>query len=189
MPTATDEYRSELQATASTVRFLEIPRRRYLMVDGTARPGEQEFRDAIACLYPVAYTLHFALKRKGVDAPVGALEGLYAVGDEAPAWRLLLPVPEAAGDSDVKAAIEEVRAKKHPALIDRLRCEAWEEGAVAQTLHVGPYDAETATVDRVRAAIAERGLEPRGWHHEIYISDPNRTAPARLKTLLRQPVA
>src|SRR5690348_8208917 len=69
------DYRDEITAPAGRVRFLGVPKRRYLMVEGTARPAEQGFRDAIGTLYPVAYTLHFALKKRGVDAPVGALEG------------------------------------------------------------------------------------------------------------------
>lgn len=198
------DYHAELTAPTAAVRFLEIPKRRYLMIDGTAKPGEQEFSDSIASLYPVAYTLHFALKRKGVVAPVGALEGLYWIGKPGPitveqfkaltehratwTWRLMLPVPDAAIDQDIRLAIDEVRAKKQPPLLGRLRCQAWEEGKVAQTMHVGPYDAETATIEELHRAIEGRGLRLHGCHHEIYISDPNRTKPERLKTLLRQPV-
>ena len=199
------DYHHELAARADEVRFLEIPSRLYLMIEGSARPGEQGFADAIAALYPVAHTLHFALKQRGVEAPVGALEGLYWVDEPGPitveefedltgsrarwSWRLLLPVPAPASKRDVAAAIAEVRAKKRPALLDGVRCEAWEEGRVAQVMHVGPYDAEAPTVERLHHAIEARGLHRRGCHHEIYISDPRRTKPERMKTLIRQPVA
>jgi hypothetical protein len=198
------DYRAELTAPASGVRFLEIPERRYLMVDGTARPGEDGFGGAISTLYTVAYTLHFALKRKGIDAPVGAMSGLYWIGREGPitasqfedlaarhaswTWRLMLPVPDEATERDVAAAVDEARAKKRPPLIDELRWKAWHEGRVAQTMHVGPYSAERPSIERLHAAIEKDGFRLRGCHHEIYISDPNRTRPERMKTLIRQPV-
>ena len=198
------DYRQQITARSDRVRWLAIPERRCLMIDGTAAPGDPGFRDAIATLYPVAYTLHFALKRKGIEAPVGALEGLYWIDQPGPitaaqfaaspdartrwTWRLMLPVPLQATDDDYRAAIEAVVAKQSPPLLARLRCESWEEGPVAQLMHVGPYDAETPTIERLHHAIADAGFAARGCHHEIYISDPNRTAPEKLKTLIRQPV-
>ena len=196
--------RDLLAAKAGRVRFLAVPERRYLMIDGSGAPGDQQFRDAFAALYPVAYTLHFALKRRGATARVGALEGLYWFGEPGPLaadafasaqrdpsawrWRLLLPVPAEATDDEVRLAFEEVRSKKSPPALELLRCEAWEEGRLAQVLHVGPYAAEPTTVALLHEAIASAGLRPRGCHHEIYISDPSRTAPERLRTVIRQPV-
>jgi hypothetical protein len=197
------DYRQEITAHPDRVRIIIIPERRYLMIDGQGPPGAQPFADAIGSLYPVAYTLHFAFRRRGIEAPVGALEFLAWEGEPGPIepsrfvpggeriawqWRLMLPVPQAASDSDIAAAIEQVRAKKSPPLIDRVRCETWQEGLVAQIMHVGPYQAEAPTIAALRQAIEERGLRPRGCHHEIYISDPNRTAPERLKTVIRHPV-
>ncbi|HET7339543.1 MAG TPA: GyrI-like domain-containing protein [Candidatus Dormibacteraeota bacterium] len=197
------DYRNEITAPVGRVRFLDVPKRRYLMIEGTAKPGEQGFRDAIGTLYPVAYTLHFALKKRGVEAPVGGLEGLFWIGKPGPidvpefehssisrrwSWRLQLPVPADATAKDVAAAISEVKSKKRPPLIDSLRCEPWEEGHVAQTMHVGPYTAEAPTIKSLHDAIAENGLTAVGCHHEIYISDPNRTKPEKMKTLIRQPV-
>jgi hypothetical protein len=198
------DYRTESVAETDTIRLLTIPNRRYLMIDGTDEPGAPGFRDAIATIYPVAYTLHFALKRRGVLAPVGALEGLYWINAPGPipaarfaatpearagwAWRLMLPVPSQCTDADITSAIDEVFAKKRPPLLERLRCEHWREGPVAQILHVGPYEEEGRAVARLHYGIAEAGLTPRGCHHEIYVSDPNRTAPDRLRTVIRQPV-
>jgi hypothetical protein len=198
------DYRTESMAEADAIRLLTIPSRRYLMIDGTDEPGAPGFRDAIATLYPVAYTLHFAMKRRGVMAPVGALEGLYWIDQPVPipvdrfaatpearedwAWRLMLPVPSQCTDADVRSAIDEVFAKKRPRLLERLRCETWTEGAVAQILHIGPYEDEARTVRRLHHEITDAGLMARGCHHEIYVSDPNRTAPDRLKTVIRQPV-
>ena len=196
--------RDLLAARTAEVRFLDIPDAAFLAVDGTGAPGGTEFGEAFGALYPVAYTLHFALKRRGVDAPVGALEGLFWIGDPGPItpaqfgsvasgapdwhWRLMLPAPEAATDADIASAIDAVAAKKAPPALARLHVERLAEGASAQILHVGPYSAEPPTIERLHAAISAAGLRPRGCHHEIYLSDPGRTAPERLKTVIRQPV-
>jgi hypothetical protein len=196
-------YRELLEARADRVRFLDVPETRHFAVDGAGKPGGEEFQGAFAALYPVAYTLHFGLKRRGVEAPVGALEGLFwlegvptitpetfSAGPADPAdwrWSLRLPVPDAATEEDIEGAIAEVARKKAPPAIKRLAVVRWTEGPSAQVLHVGPYSAEPPTIERLHAAIAAAGLRPRGRHHEIYISDPNRTAPERLKTLIRQP--
>ena len=137
-------YKDEIAARSDAVRWLRIPARRYLVIDGTEAPGTPEFKDAIGTLYPVAYTLHFALKARRVDAPVGALQGLYRLGgqpvtsiDEARdapfvtggwLWRLMLPIPEAAATEEIEAAIRDVRAKKQPPRIGELWAFTWEEG-------------------------------------------------------------
>jgi hypothetical protein len=100
----------------------------------------------------------------------------------------MLPAPDEAASTDFAAAVDTVAAKKRPPLLDQLRFESWDEGPVAQLMHIGPYDAEAPTIERLHEAISAARLRPRGCHHEIYISDPGRTAPERLKTLIRQPV-
>ena len=219
------DRRDLLAAKRGKVRFLAVPSMRHLAVDGTGTPGGDEFREAFGALYPVGYTLHFALKARGVTASVGALEGLWWVDREEPippeafgpagaaertgadaaamepaspvaaaeparpwSWRLLLPVPDEASDEEVAAAIAEVDRKKAPPALARLHVLTWEEGPSAQVLHVGPYDAEPATIASLHRAIADAGLRPRGCHHEIYLGDPNRSAPERLRTIIRQPV-
>ncbi|MGZ6272442.1 MAG: GyrI-like domain-containing protein, partial [Candidatus Limnocylindrales bacterium] len=103
-------------------------------------------------------------------------------------WSLRLPVPADAADGEIDAALADVARKKGASTIERLRVESWTEGPSAQVLHVGPYSEEPPTIARLHEAIAARGLRPRGRHHEIYISDPNRTRPDRVKTVIRQPV-
>lgn len=197
-------YKDEIRARADRVRWLTIPSRRYLAIDGTEPPGSPEFRDAIATLYPVAYTLHFALKGRGVDEPIGTLQGLYWLGGQEPSsleefhaamdgrggwrWRLLLPVPDAATGEDVDAALRLVRTKKEPPRIDELWVLHWEEGTVGQIVHVGPYSDEPATIALIDQAITDAGLHSRGIHHELYLSDPNRARPDQMRTLLRQDV-
>jgi hypothetical protein len=198
------DYRERIRARTDRVRFIEVPECRHLAVDGSGAPGGAEFQAAFGALYPVAYTVHFALKHRGVEAQLGALEGLFWLDDVATitpvtfssggtdgrAWRwsLRLPVPDAAAAEEVRAAIAEVARKKGESVVARLWVDRWTEGPCAQILHVGAYAAEPPTIERLHAAIADAGLRPRGRHHEIYVSDPNRTAPERLKTVIRQPV-
>lgn len=198
------DYRDEIRARADRIRWLTIPARRYFAIDGTEPPGSPDFQGAIGTLYPVAYALHFAMKGRGVDAPIGALQGLYWLGGVPPTsleelrvaadarggwqWRLLLPIPDEAASEEIEAAIRDVRVKKEPPRIDQLWLDTWEEGSVGQIIHVGPYTDEPATIARLQAAVAEAGLRLRGVHHEIYLSDPNRAQPDRMKTLLRQGV-
>jgi hypothetical protein len=187
------------------VQFLEVPASRYLAVDGRGAPGEVAFRDAMAALYPVAWTLHFDVrKRLGASPPVGALEGLYWVEPDRPLpmdligteswlpkdwhWRLMLPVPTDGRGDEIVAAIDKVAASRNPRSLGLLRVIEVKEGLSAQVLHVGPYDAEQPTLVRLRDAIRAAGLRPHGCHHEIYRSDPGRTTPDRLKTVIRQPV-
>jgi len=183
--------RKLIEARADRVRFVFVPECRQFAVDGTGPPGGPEFQAAVGTLYPVAYTLHFALKRLGVAAPVGALEGLFEFGAAAGGawnWSLRLPVPGASLDDDIEAAIAEAARKKAPPALERLEVVRWTEGPSAQILHIGPYSAEPATIERLHAAIDAAGLRPNGRHHEIYLSDPSRTAPERIKTVIRQPV-
>ena len=182
-------------------RFVDVPECRYFAVDGTGAPGGEAYVGAFRALYPAAYTLHFALKERGVTSPVGSLEGLYwhpAPDERGPAdagpdwstwrWRLMLPIPDAATDDEVREAIRAATRKVGADAMAKLHVWKTIEGHSAQILHVGPYGAEGPTLERLHAAIAGAGLRPRGVHHEVYVSDPNRTPPERLKTIIRQPV-
>ncbi len=193
------------------VRLRDVPPRRILEVKGAGRPDSDSFRAAVSALYTVAYGVHFALKRRGIEARVGALEGLWTFdrdpfeprpeGDREAAdasfvppdpdawlWTLLIELPEAATDEDVATAIADGRGKHPSPELDALRAVWFEEGEVIEALHVGPYATETDTVARMAAAADAEGVCPIGPHHEIYLGDPRRSAPERLRTVLRQPV-
>lgn len=200
-PTDAEDMRS---ARRDRVRFIDVPERVFLSIDGTEPPGGEQFQGAIQTLYPVAYTLHFALRERGVRAPVGMLEGLFwltpeeLLGDQVQVemdkatrgwhWRLLLAVPEDATELEIEAAMDAAARKRPLPAADRLRVLRWVEGPSAQVMHIGPYEAEQPTVRRLHEAIGQAGLRPRGHHHEIYLSDPRRGSPDRIRTLLRQPV-
>lgn len=193
------ELRSLYSAT-STPALLEVPELPFLMIDGHGDPNTAPaYAEAIEALYAVAYTVRFALKRgpAAVDAPVMPLEGLWWTPDMATfsvddksAWdwtaMILLP-PQATGDvvDEARAAAAE---KKRLDAIGRVRQERYAEGLSAQILHVGPYSAEGPTIASLHAFIAERGCRLTGKHHEIYLGDPRRSAPEKLRTIVRQPV-
>lgn len=166
------------------IKLVDIPPVRAIAVDGTGKPGGEEFTAAVQALYSVAYALRFALKAEGIERKVGHLEGLW---DRDWHWTLFIAIPDEADPVHVAAAIEKAREKAPAA--DRIRIDTIEEGTVVEALHVGPYATEPETVAAMEAFAGEQGLEPRGPHHEIYLSDPRRTAPDRLKTILRHPVA
>jgi hypothetical protein len=153
------------RARRGELRTVEVPRLQYLMVDGHGDPNTSaRFGDAIAALFPLAYALKFASRRElGKD---------YAV-----------ITPELFAE-----AVRKVEARGAPAALADVRLAALEEGLCAQTLHVGPFDAEGPVIEQLHRFIADEGLEPAGTHHEIYFSDLRRTAPEKLRTLLRQPV-
>ncbi len=191
-------------ARADRVRFVHVPERSYLAIDGTEPPGGPFYRSAIQTLYPVAYTLHFALRRRGVKARVGMLEGLYwltpeeLLDGEEPGrraedeyhwrWQLLIAVPPEATEVDTETAIHDASRRRTLAAMDRLHVVRWEEGPAAQLVHIGPYSAETPTIRRLHAAIVAAGYEPHGQHHEIYLNDPNQVGEDKAKTLVRRPV-
>lgn len=179
-----------LAGSATTVRFLDVPERRCLMVDGHGAPeGNPEFQAAVGLLFSVAYALRWALKReRALVTRVGPLEGLWDIGLDW-RWTLFIGIPEEASDDDVTAAIQTAAERRAQPGLPGLRVERWTEGRSAQILHVGPYAAEAPPVERLTAAIRAAGHEPVGRHHEIYLGDPRRAAPDRLRTLIRRPIA
>jgi len=183
------------------VRFLEVAPVRAVMVDGDGQPGEATFGARMPGLYTTAYSLRFALKRRGVERRVGMLEGLYWTADAATdldvilgpdrgtwRWTLFIALPGEATDEELADALAKGRAKVVPDVAADLRIESFAEGAVAQVLYLGPYADERPTIEALHSAIAGAGLRPRGRHHELYVGDPGRSAPAKLRTLIRQPV-
>ncbi len=192
---------AELAGKPGVIRFLEVAPVRAVMVDGDGQPGEATFGARMPGLYTTAYSLRFALKRRGVERRVGMLEGLYwtadgsidldaILGPQRGTWRwtLFISLPDEATDDELDEALAKGRSKVAPEIAENLRIEALAEGAVAQVLYLGPYSEERATIERLHAAIAAAGLRPRGRHHELYVGDPGRSAPEKLRTVIRHPV-
>ncbi|WP_067202321.1 GyrI-like domain-containing protein [Microbacterium sp. XT11] len=190
------------QAKRGVIRIVEVPAMQYLMVDGAGDPNTSpRFADAVTALYPVAYALKFAARERfGVDAVVMPLEGLWHAPDMESftsrrdksrwLWTLLLMVPDHVTPELFAEAVESAARKKTPSpLLSDVRLETLREGLCVQTLHVGPFDDEGPVLADIHDRfIPEHGLTMTGLHHEIYLSDRRRTAPAKLRTILRQPV-
>jgi hypothetical protein len=207
MPTLTIEFERPATPEAAfragpEVRFLDLPVRRCVMIDGDGPPAPESFAPRMPGLYTAAWSLRFALKRRGVVTKVGPLEGLWWTADGATdldvifapgrdlwRWTLLIGFPDEATEAEQASALTVGRAKLASPYAEDLRVEALDEGRVAQVLHLGPYAAERPTIERLHAAIAAAGLQPRGRHHELYLGDPSRSAPEKLRTIIRQPVA
>lgn len=178
--------------------LVDVPAGSFLAYEGTGAPGGEEYVASIQALYPVAYTLKFAAKARGRDFVVMPLEGLWWLEDtegpllEVPparwSWKSLIRLPDFIAPGEVEGAKRDARAKKGLEEIGGVRLEVYHEGLSAQILHVGPYAEERPTIERLHAYIQTEGHRPQGAHHEIYLSDPNRTAPERLKTIVRQPI-
>lgn len=188
------------QPSATKVALVRVPEFTYFMVDGAGDPnGKPEFEQAVQALYSLSYTLKFDLGRaeEGVNYAVMPLEGLWWCEDMACfnqqdksnwLWTLLIVQPVPITPEQFSALAIKALKKKGVAAIEQVRMETWEEGLCAQVMHRGPYAEEGPTVARMHAFIAEEGYLPAGKHHELYLSDPRRVAPEKMKTVLRQPV-
>jgi hypothetical protein len=179
--------------------LVDVPELQVLAVDGHGDPNTSPaYAAAVSALFSVSYAARFALKRAGVlEYSVMPLEGLWSVPDmstfttadkDAWDWTMLIVQPAEVTPEVVAAAREAVAAKRDEPALELLRLERFAEGRAAQVLHVGPYSEEGPTIAALHGFIAEQGLRLTGRHHEVYLGDPRRSAPERLRTLLRQPV-
>ena len=204
--------------SAKEFALVDVPPMRYLAVDGHGDPNtSSSYADALAALFGVAYTLKFAGRRAhGRDVVVAPLEGLWWADDQGAfvardkgswSWTMLIAQPDWIDEDAVAEAVDAMRAKQatqakqakgakaendgngvNPAL-DLLRLEHLHEGPSVQILHVGSYDDEAPTLARLHDEwMPHQGLTFNGLHHEVYLSDARRTAPEKLRTVLRQPV-
>jgi hypothetical protein len=185
---------------AGRFELINTPLVDYLMIDGEGDPNSApEYAQAVEALYTAAYTLKFKSKAElGRDYVVPPLEGLWWSDDmedfvarrkDRWKWTMMIAVPDFIDPAFANAAIAAARKKKPLPALGRLRVERLEEGRVAQTMHIGSYDEEGPALRQLHQKfLPENGLRPTGKHHEIYLGDPLKTPPERLKTILRQPV-
>lgn len=179
--------------------FVDVPDMYFLTVNGKGDPNTaQEYRDALEALYAVSYSLKFMVKRrKAVDYVVMPLEGLWWTDDmkeftvankDAWKWTAMIMQPGHVTEELVQEALEQVEKKKNLPALAKMRYKRFHEGLSAQIMHIGPYSAEGPTIERLHNFIKEKRYELRGKHHEIYLSDPRRAKPEKMKTVIRQPV-
>lgn len=190
--------------SAKKVELITVPAFSFVMIDGAiepdASPGTSPlFQQVMQAMYGMAYTLKFMFKKRTedpLDYPVMPLEGLWWVEDghfdiQQPGnWKYTLMIlqPDQVTQQDFAAALDQLRKKKPSPALEQLRLERFEEGLCVQTMHMGAYADEPATVARMEAFALENGYQMCGRHHEIYLGNPMRADPAKLKTILRHPV-
>ncbi|MDO3678480.1 GyrI-like domain-containing protein [Paenibacillus ehimensis] len=178
------------------VGFGEAP---YLTIAGQGDPNGERFAQAAAVLYAAAYGVKALGKAQGTDFTVPKLEGLWWVESDQPAlevprqewrWKLLIRMPDFITGALAAEAKEKTALKKKELAgdITRVAYETMAEGLCVQMLHVGPYESEPETAERMNAYMEARGLVQNGLHHEIYLTDPRKTPPSGWKTILRFPV-
>jgi hypothetical protein len=208
------EHKNLYQPKAKEFQIVDVPPMQFLMLDGRGDPNSsQDYQDAIEALYAVAYKIKFKNKKTwGKDYVVPPLEGLWdspemvfslaGITDEKAwqeqfkasdrdswQWTMMIMQPDWITRETFSEALEEVRKGKNPAAMDKLRLESYQEGLSVQILHIGPYADEGPVLAKLHTKfLPENGYTEAGKHHEIYLSDPRKTTPEKLKTILRQPV-
>ena len=197
------DYKKELKhlykPSQKKIEFRDVPIMNFLMIDGAGDPNTSlAYKEAIEALYTLSYTLKFMIKKgkQKIDYGVMPLEGLWWVDDmskfdqnkkEDWKWTAMIMQPEVVTNELIAIATEEVRKKKNPKALSKIRFEAFTEGKAAQTLHIGPFSEEGPTIKKVHDCIINDGHKLSGKHHEIYLSDIRRAAPEKWKTIVRQP--
>ncbi len=187
--------------SVSEISIVDVPPINFLMVDGEGNPNNSEdYQMAVQALYSMADSVKFMLKKEqGTNSTVMPLEGLWWAPDmrefstghkEAWLWTMMIAQPEIVTADVLGRALEEVTRKKPSPALAKIRLEVYHEGTAAQTMYVGPYAEEGPTIARLHDFIRDHGYAFDGReqkHHEIYMGDPRRAAPEKLRTIIRQP--
>jgi hypothetical protein len=194
----TKELKEHYKPSAKKPAIVDVQEMNFLMMDGSGDPNSQGFQEACNVLYGMAYTLKFMLKKAGrADYKVMPLEGLWWMkgtrdfdvskrGDWQ--WRAMIAQPAEVTATDVTKAKTELRQKKDPPGLANLKYKSFAEGKAVQIMYIGPYSDEGPTIQKLHEFAKENGFRLTGKHHEIYMGDPRRSAPEKLKTIIRQPV-
>jgi hypothetical protein len=202
------QFKHLYQPSAKKIETVQVPNLQFAMIDGAIEKGQAPgtspiFAESTQALYGLSYTLKFMLKKRktnAIDYPVMALEGLWWVEDgffditvkDNWFYTLMIMQPEIITQEIFEDAREQIRKKKGDSpLLSKVKLANFEEGLCVQTMHIGPYATEPATIDRMKEFMTENGLKDNvenGKHHEIYLSDPRKAAPDKMKTVLRHPV-
>lgn len=181
----------------SKVKVVDLEAFKYLSIRGVSAPEDQLFMNSIEAIYKVAYMIKKAFKAQEKDFTVAKMEGQWWVESELPFnevprnewyWNILIRLPDFVEKEDVEQAVQYLVKKQLP-LVNEVEFYLMDEGKSVQTMHVGSYEEEEATVNKLFSYMEENGFKINGYHHEIYINDPRRTPTDRLKTIIRYPVA
>ena len=197
-------YKDLYNPSAKAVQLVQARAFNFAMIDGAIEPGHgpgdsPAFQEATQALYSVSYTLKFAVKQRKenpIDYGVMALEGLWFIEEgvfdihvkDNWKYKLMIMQPEFITQAMFQDAVSQAKRKHASPALDRLRLEIFEEGLCVQIMHIGPYATEPATVEKMNACAIQNGYRMSGMHHEIYLGNPLRADPAKLKTVLRHGV-
>ena len=179
---------------------VNVPEMAFLMIDGEGDPNTaRQYQDALEALFSASYTLRFAVKKScGFEYRVSPLEGLWWSDDPNDfqagrksnwRWTAMIRQPDEVTREEVDAAIAAAGVRKPLPALSWIRFGRFNEGECAQVMYMGPYSAEGPAIKRLHEFIAASGYRLAGKHHEIYLGDPRRAAPEKLRTVIRQPVA
>lgn len=198
------QYKQLYAPSAKAPELVQVPQLQFIMVDGQIEPGRRpgdspRFQAATSALYGVSYALKFMSKQRTenpIDYGVMALEALWWIEDgdfdfdKPDNWHFtaMIMQPDHITAAMVDDAVAKVRKKDAAPILDEMRFAPFEEGLCVQMMHIGPYATEPATIAQMERFAVEQGYRFRLLHHEIYLGNPRRTAPEKLKTVLRHPV-
>jgi hypothetical protein len=198
------EYKALYLPSAKKVELINVPPLQFAMIEGAIEPGASpgnspSFGDAMQALYGISYALKFMSKKRKenpIDYPVMALEAQWWVEEgefdiKNPSnwcWNTMILQPDHITPEMFQEGLEQLRKKKPNPALDRLRLERFHEGLSVQILHIGPYAEEPRSLEKMDRFAEENGYHMHGKHHEIYMGDPRRAQPEKLKTVLRHPV-
>jgi len=182
--------------------IVNVPTMNFLTIRGKGNPNtSEEFQEAVEALYAVSYSIKMSPKKVTVpkgyfEYVVPPLEGLWWISGEEFnltqknrfEWKIMIMQPEFVNNEIVKSAIESLKRNKENSSIKKIKFESYSEGLSVQIMHIGSYDEEKETIKKMNDFIKDKNLAKNGLHHEIYLSDPRKTSPDSLKTVLRQPV-
>lgn len=185
-------YRGKLRP-----EILEFDEVFYVTIEGSGEPGGEMFQKGTNELFTLAYQIKFSSRAAGRDFTVSNLETLWWTesGEFDPEkkpeewrWKVMIRLPDFVGPEDVENAKKEAMQKKNLPDLEKAEYEIMKEGKCVQVMHIGPYDEEGRTYNLLMEFVDQNGLKLNGLFHEIYLSDPSRTSPENLKTIIRLPV-
>lgn len=194
------EFKHLYNPPAKEAMIVDVPKMNFLMIDGKGDPNNsKEFQDTVQALYGLTFTVKFTLKKAklGPEYTVPSLEGLWWMAGNKQfdmqnkknwLWTLMIMQPDHVTKNHIAEAIKKLEEKKPNKALSRIRLESFHEGLSAQVMHIGPYSAEGPIIKKLHDFIKNKGYNLKGKHHEIYLSDPRKSAPERMKTILRHPI-
>ena len=195
------EYKSLFSPSAKEPEIIELPAFKYIMIDGRGDPNtSKDFQDKVQVLYGLSYTIKFMLKLDKTDPfdfTVPPLSGLWCADDMTAfaqgrkhewKWTLMILMPDRVTREVFEEGKRRLKEKKNPTFLELANFEIYEEGLSAQIMHMGPYAEEGPTIAKLHDFFQGKGYNFNGRHHEIYLGDPRKCKPEKLRTILRQPI-